>query len=90
MNPYTDHIALLYRFLRLLHVLVDRGMVARLLSHPLGNSLRGLSDALDALGVRNAAYQLPPEYFDKLEAPFIALTHRTDDPFTIMESVENL
>lgn len=47
---YTDHIALLYRYLRLLHVQVDRGTVARLLSHPLGNSLRGLSDALDALG----------------------------------------
>ena len=89
MNPYTDHIALLYHFLRLLHVQVDRGMVARLLSHPLGNSLRGLSDALDALGVRNAAYQLPPEYFDKLEAPFIALTYRTDDPFCLVERKES-
>ena len=89
MSVANNHnISLLYRYLRLLHVQVDRGTVARLLSHPLGNSLRGLSDALDALGVRNAAYQLPPEYFDKLEAPFIALTHRMDDPFCLVEQKE--
>lgn len=60
----TDTVSLLYRYLRLLSVRVDRGTVRRLLDHPLGDSMRGLSDALDALGVKNAAYQLPADYLD--------------------------
>lgn len=69
MSVDTHTASLLYHYLRMLSVRVDRGTVARLLAHPLGNSMRGLSDALDGLGIRNAAYQLPPEYFGRLEAP---------------------
>lgn len=81
----TDTVSLLYRYLRLLSVRVDRGTVRRLLAHPLGDSLRGLSDALDALGVKNAAYQLPAEYLDQVEAPFIAVTREEAHPFCLVE-----
>ncbi len=81
-------VSLLYRYLRMLAVRVDRGTVRRLLDHPLGNSLRGLSDALDALGVRNAAYQLPPDYLDQVEAPFIAVTRNEKEPFCLVERKE--
>lgn len=81
----TDTVSLLYRYLRLLSVLVDRGTVRRLLTHPLGDSLRGLSDALDALGVKNAAYQLPAEYLDQVETPFIAVTRKEAQPFCLVE-----
>ena len=81
----TDTVSLLYRYLRLLSVRVDRGTVRRLLAHPLGDSLRGLSDALDTLGVKNAAYQLPAECLDQVEAPFIAVIHREAHPFCLVE-----
>ena len=85
MSVDTHTASLLYRYLRMLSVRVDRGTVARLLAHPLGNSMRGLSDALDGLEVRNAAYQLPPEYFGQLEAPFIAVTRQAEEPFCLVE-----
>lgn len=74
MTANFHNVSLLYHYLRMLSVQVDVGTVARLLAHPMGSSMRGLSDTLDALGIRNAVYQLPPEYFDQLEAPFIAVT----------------
>lgn len=85
MSVDTHTASLLYHYLRMLSVRVDRGTVARLLVHPLGNSMRGLSDALDGLEVRNAAYQLPPEYFGQLEAPFIAVTRQAEEPFCLVE-----
>ncbi len=81
----TDTVSLLYRYLRLLAVRVDRGTVRRLLAHPLGDSMRGMSDALDALGVKNAVYQLPAEYLDQVEAPFIAVTRQEAHPFCLVE-----
>ena len=81
----TDTASLLYRYLRLLSVRVDRGTVRRLLDHPLGDSMRGLSDALDALGVKNAAYQLPADYLDQVETPFIAVTRQDDNSFCLVE-----
>lgn len=88
MSVDTHTASLLYHYLRMLSVRVDRGTVARLLAHPLGNSMRGLSDALDGLGIRNAAYQLPPEYFGRLEAPFVAVTRQTEEPFCLVERLD--
>lgn len=87
MSVDAHTVSLLYRYLRMLSVRVGRGTVARLLAHPLGNSMRGLSDALDELGIRNAVYQLPPEYFDQLEAPFIAVTRQAEAPFCLVERI---
>lgn len=78
----------LYRYLRALHVKVSKMTVHRLLDTPLGNSMRGISDALDALYINNAVYQLPTEYFEKLESPFIAVTNDNDSPFCLVERIE--
>ena len=75
----------LIRFLRALHVKVSRMTVCRLLDNPLGNSLRGMSDALDMLHIDNAVYQLPVEYFNKLESPFIAVINDKNAPFCLVE-----
>ena len=88
MSVDTHTASLLYHYLRMLSVRVDCGTVARLLAHPLGNSMRGLSDALDGLGIRNAAYQLPPEYFGQLEAPFIAVIRQAEEPFCLVERLD--
>ena len=79
---------ILYHFLRVLHVKVSKMTVHRLLDNPLGNSMRGISDALDTLHINNAVYQLPTEYFDKLESPFIAVTNDNDSPFCLVEKIE--
>lgn len=62
--------------------------VHRLLDTPLGNSMRDISDALDSLHVSNAAYQLPKEYLDELEAPCIVIMNDNDSPFCLIEKIE--
>ena len=79
---------ILYHYLRALHVKVSKMTVRRLLDNPLGNSMRSISDALDSLHINNAVYQLPTEYFDKLESPFIAVTNDNDSPFCLVEEIE--
>lgn len=76
----------LYHFLRALSVRVSRSTVHRLLHTPVGSSMRGISDALDALHVKNAVYQLPPtaEYLAQLEAPFITLLQTERNPFCVV------
>ena len=56
----------LYHYLHALHVKVSKMTIHRLLDNPLGNSMRGISDALDSLHINNAVYQLPKEFLDKL------------------------
>lgn len=66
---------LLYRYLRSLSAKVSRSTVHRLLDTPVGSSMRGISDALDALHIKNEVYQLPPssDYFAQVETPFITM-----------------
>ena len=78
----------LYHYLRALHVKVSTMTVHRLLDTPLGNSMRDISDALDSLHVSNAAYQLPKEYLDELEAPCIVIMNDNDSPFCLIEKIE--
>ena len=59
-----------YHFLRSLTVKVSRTTVCRLLDSPLGNTMQGISDALNALHVNNVVYQLQPKYLEKLHGPF--------------------
>ena len=50
----ADNISVvLYCYLRTLSVKVSRDTVHRLLSTPLGGGMRGISDALDALHIKN-------------------------------------
>lgn len=60
-----------HHFLRSLTVKVSRTTVCRLLDSPLGNTMQGISDALNALHVNNVVYQLQPKYLEKLHGPFI-------------------
>lgn len=78
----------LYHYLRALHVKVSKMTVHRLLDNPLGNSMRGISDALDSLHINNAVYQLPKEFLDKLEAPCIVIINDNDSPFCLVEKIE--
>ena len=78
----------LYHYLRALHVKVSTMTVHRLLDTPLGNSMRDISDALDSLHVSNAAYQLPKEYLDELEAPCIVIMNDNDSPVCLIEKIE--
>ena len=78
----------LYHYLRALHVKVSTMTVHRLLDTPLGNSMRDISDALDSLHVSNAAYQLPKEYLDELEATCIVIMNDNDSPFCLIEKIE--
>ena len=40
---------------------------------PMGNTLRGISDALDEFHIVHEVYQLPAEYLKELECPFISV-----------------
>lgn len=78
----------LYCFLRLLNVRASRFNIDKLLSTPVGNTMRGVSDALDNMQIKNAVYQLPEAYFDKLEAPFIAAIHSKEMPFCVVSKLD--
>ena len=54
MAEVDNNIAVvLYHYLRVLSVKVSRSTVHRLLDTPLGDGIRGISDALDMLLVKN-------------------------------------
>lgn len=88
MSEVDNTSRILYHYLRALHVKVSKMTVRRLLDNPLGNSMRGISDALDALHINNGVYQLPKDYLDKLENPCIATTTENDSPFCLVERIE--
>ena len=76
----------LYHYLRALSVKVSRSTVHRLLDTPVGNSMRGISDALDALHIKNEVYQLSSsaDYFTQLDAPFITMLQVDKRPFRVV------
>jgi uncharacterized membrane protein len=79
----------LYHYLRALHVKVSTmTLLHRLLDTPVGNQHAGHQYALDSLHVSNAAYQLPKEYLDELEAPCIVIMNDNDSPFCLIEKIE--
>ena len=48
--------------------------------------MRGISDALDALHIKNEVYQLPPssDYFAQVETPFITMLQVDKNPFFVV------
>lgn len=88
MSEVDNTSRILYHYLRALHVKVSKMTVRQLLDNPLGNSMRGISDALDALHINNGVYQLPKEYINRLETPCIAITTDNKSPFCIIEKIE--
>lgn len=89
----VDNIGIvLYRFLRALSVKVSRSTVQRLLDTPVGSSMRGISDALDVLRIKNEVYQLPPsaDCFAQLDAPFVTMQHTGQSPFCVVTKSDGL
>lgn len=85
MTEVDNTSTVLYRYLRTLSVKASRGTVHHLLNTPVGDSMRGISDALDALHIKNEVYQLPShEYFSQLEAPFITMLQVDKSPFCVV------
>ena len=81
----ADNISVvLYRYLRTLSVKVSRDTVHRLLSTPLGGGMRGISDALDALHIKNEVFRLlSRDYFLKLETPLSQCLRWTKNLFVL-------
>lgn len=77
-----------HHFLRSLTVKVSRTTVCRLLDSPLGNTMQGISDALNALHVNNVVYQLQPKYLEKLHGPFITQLETSHSTFCLVEKIE--
>ncbi|WP_039969569.1 vitamin K epoxide reductase family protein [Bacteroides fluxus] len=86
MTAVDNTSIVLYRYLRSLSVKVSRSTVYRLLDTPVGSSMRGISDALDALHIKNEVYQLPPssDYFAQVEVPFITMLQVDENPFHVV------
>ena len=85
MSEVDNTSTILYRYLRELSVKVSRNTVQHLLDTPVGDSMRGISDALDALHIKNKVYQLPShEYFSQLDAPFITMLQVDKSPFCVV------
>lgn len=77
-----------HHFLRSLTVKVSRTTVYRLLDNPLGNTMQGISHALDALHVKNAIRQLRPTELEKLNVPFLTQLETSHSTFCLVEKIE--
>lgn len=76
----SSTLLILYRYLRLLNVKVSKATIQHLLDTPVGNSMRGISDALDYLNINNKVYQFPSsDYLKQLPTPFITILNDTND-----------
>lgn len=78
-----------HHFLRSLTVKVSRTTVSRLLDNPLGNTMQGISDALDALHVKNVVYHLQPKFLEELQSPFITQLETSHSTFCLVEKIEH-
>lgn len=77
-----------HHFLRSLTVKVSRTTLCRLLNNPLGNTLQGISCALNALHVKNAVHHLQPNQLGKLQAPFITQLETSYTTLCLVEKIE--
>lgn len=86
----VDHFTskVVHHFLQSLTVKVSRATVYRLLNNPLGNTMQGISNALDVLHVKNVVYQLQPELLEKLRRPFITQLEASRSTFCLVEKIE--
>jgi len=77
-----------HHFLRSLTVKVSRTTICRLLDTPLGNTMQGISDALNTLHVKNVVYQLHPRFLEQLHLPFITQLETSHSTFCLVERIE--
>ncbi|MCC8188965.1 MAG: hypothetical protein LIP08_16080 [Bacteroides sp.] len=88
MKIHASIAHVVYTYLHRLSVKVSLSQVENMLDTPVGNSIRGVSDVLDQLSVSNEVYQLPTEYLDRLEAPFLTVMHIQEESFCLVEALD--
>ena len=81
-----DHI--LKDLLRELGVKVPNSIIRHQLETPVGNTMRGISDALDSLNIENSVYQLPKEYLKELDYPYIMVLPNQKETFVVVTNDE--
>lgn len=72
MQEFDHTTYILYRYLKELSIRISYESIKQSLDTPMGSTLRGMSDTLDKFHIEHEVYQLPAEYLQKLEYPFIA------------------
>lgn len=82
----TYHI--LKDLLRELGVMVPNSIIRHQLETPVGNTMRGISDALDSLNIENSVYQLPKEYLKELDYPYIMVLPNQKETFVVVTNDE--
>ena len=82
----TYHI--LKDLLRELGVKVPNSIIRHQLETPVGNTMRGISDALDSLNIENSVYQLPKEYLKELDYPYIMVLPNQKETFVVVTNDE--
>ncbi|MCK9404587.1 MAG: thioredoxin domain-containing protein [Chitinophagaceae bacterium] len=87
-NQYESTVKATIEFLRLLKVKVNgRTVNETLQNHPDWPSLLCISDSLNKWNVSNGAGKIDPNNIDELPTPFIAYTHKREEPLTIIKQV---
>lgn len=84
----TYHI--LEDLLRELGVKVPNSIIRHQLETPVGNTMRGISDALDSLNIENSVYQLPKEYLKELDYPYIMVLPNQKETFVVVTNDEEM
>lgn len=89
--PEIDHTTyILCRYLKEVSVKISIGSIQQLLDTPMGNTIRGISDALDELHINHNVYQLPAEYLDQLSGSFIAALNNGDLCMVIIHDTNHI
>lgn len=79
---------ILKEFLHILGVEIPNVVIKRMLDSPVGNTMRGISDALDLLNIENEVYQLPVEYLKELEYPYLMVLPHRKNVFTLIANAK--
>ena len=75
---------ILKELLHILGVEVPNIVIKHMLDTPVGNTMRGISDALDSLYIENNVYNLPEEYLSELRYPYLMVLPHRKDTFAII------
>ncbi|MCC8188962.1 MAG: hypothetical protein LIP08_16065 [Bacteroides sp.] len=79
-------IRLFTRYLRMAGMTVSYFHIRKLLDTPVGLSMRGFSDALDAMRADHRVYQLPSSCLEELDIPFLTQLHSGEE-YVIVEKI---
>lgn len=62
-------------YLKSLSISIPMRTIQESLDTPIAETVRGISYALDTLNIKHDVYQIPIEYFDKIDCDFISMLH---------------